>query len=76
MRLEVRDSGPGVPPEIVPNLFQRFTASDRSPKSVGLGLWIVRELSRAHGGDVRYEPALPGPGARFVVTLPIAGHAS
>ncbi|HET6500087.1 MAG TPA: HAMP domain-containing sensor histidine kinase [Amycolatopsis sp.] len=70
LRIEVRDFGRGVPPEVVPTLFTRFTSSDRSPQSVGLGLWISRELARAHGGDVHYEPA--DPGARFVITLPAA----
>ncbi len=66
VRISVRDHGEGVPQERRARLFTRFGTT--SPGSVGLGLWIVQELARAHGGQVRYEPA--DPGSRFVVTLP------
>lgn len=65
--ISFRDHGPGVCDDVVPQLFTRF-AGDGKGKSVGLGLWIVRQLARAHGGDARYEPA--DPGARFIVMLP------
>ncbi len=68
-RLEVRDHGRGVPAAARPRLFTRF-GSD-TPDSVGLGLWIVGQLARAHGGEAHYEDA--GDGARMVVTWP-AGH--
>jgi signal transduction histidine kinase len=68
--IAIRDHGSGVPEHARPTLFARFAAASEAPQSAGLGLWIVRELARAHGGDVRYEPAHPG--ARFVVTLPSA----
>lgn len=73
VRLEVRDYGPGVPPDLAEALFDGFTRGDR-PESVGLGLWIVRMLTEAHGGHVSYEQA--GPGARFVVWLPDVPTAS
>jgi signal transduction histidine kinase len=66
--ITVRDHGAGVPDSVVPHLFSRFGSTGDNPQSVGLGLWIVRELARAHGGDVHYEPA--DPGASFTVTLP------
>jgi PAS domain S-box-containing protein len=76
VRVEVRDHGRGVPAEHEPSLFQRFATGTRS--GTGLGLFIVRELARAHGGEAHYENARPG--ARFVVTLPAvptaAGEAS
>ncbi|MDR7274851.1 sensor histidine kinase [Catenuloplanes atrovinosus] len=66
--LGVRDHGAGIPdPD---RLFARFGSYGESPGAVGLGLWLVRELTRAHGGEIRYEDAHPG--ARFVVTLPAA----
>jgi signal transduction histidine kinase len=68
IRITVRDHGTGVPEAERSRLFTRFPGVDRAPGSVGLGLWIVRELARAHGGDVHYEPA--DPGAAFVITLP------
>lgn len=56
--IRVCDSGPGVPEDFIPRLFERFTRArvveDRSEGS-GLGLWIVRSLARANGGDARYE---------------------
>jgi len=68
VRISVRDHGRGVPEADRSRLFTRFPAVSRAAGSVGLGLWIVRELARAHGGDAHYEPA--DPGAAFVITLP------
>jgi signal transduction histidine kinase len=62
VRLVVQDRGPGIPEELVPNLFDRFM------RGAGLGLFIVRHLVQANGGSVRYERAEPR-GARLVVTL-------
>lgn len=71
--IRVVDAGPGVPREFEPQLFQRYSQADgrRHAKGSGLGLWIVRELSCANGGDCRYEPN-PECGATFVVELPAA----
>jgi signal transduction histidine kinase len=68
LTIAVRDHGSGVPEERQEALFTRFHGASPSPESVGLGLWVVRQLARAHGGDVRYESA--DPGARFVIALP------
>lgn len=68
VKISVRDHGSGVNEEDVPELFERFTSADRAPQSVGLGLWIVRLLAQAHGGEVAYQAA--DPGARFIVSLP------
>nr|WP_221378490.1 HAMP domain-containing sensor histidine kinase [Actinoplanes polyasparticus] len=62
----VRDNGPGIPDELLPTLFGRFT------RGAGLGLFIVRHLVEANGGTVRYEPATPT-GARLIVTMEAAG---
>ncbi|GAB7038621.1 MULTISPECIES: sensor histidine kinase [Catenuloplanes] len=70
VRLAVRDHGAGVSEAGRARLFARFGTSGDVPGAVGLGLWLVRELARAHGGDIRYEDASPG--ARFIVTLPSA----
>ena len=72
-RLTVEDRGVGVPPEFVPDLFERFTRSERSratPGGTGLGLAIARLYARAHGGDLVYEDALPH-GASFRLILPM-----
>jgi signal transduction histidine kinase len=71
-RVAVEDSGPGVPPEFVPSLFERFTRSAVSRERVvgtGLGLAIARAYALAHDGDLVYEPAEPR-GARFKLVLP------
>jgi signal transduction histidine kinase len=71
VEIRVCDSGPGVPPEFVPHLFERFTRDpsvQRRTEGIGLGLWIVRNLVRANGGEVHYEPGAGG-GACFCVGL-------
>jgi signal transduction histidine kinase len=71
-RLAVEDRGPGVPPEFVPNLFERFTRSEHTYERAGgsgLGLAIARSYAQAHRGDLIYEHAEPR-GARFNLVLP------
>ena len=70
-RLAVEDRGTGVPAELVPELFERFTrGAERREPGTGLGLAIAQAYARAHGGDLAYEPARPR-GARFEVVLPV-----
>jgi len=67
------DEGPGIAPEHLPRVFERFYKGDpaRASEGVGLGLAIVKHLARAHGGSVHAENRPEG-GARFVVRLPAA----
>lgn len=73
--IEVRDSGPGIAPEHLPYIFERFYRGDpsraRATGGAGLGLTIVRQLVEAHGGRVWAESA-PGQGTAFTFTLPVA----
>ncbi|WP_377639646.1 sensor histidine kinase [Oryzobacter terrae] len=75
--LEVADDGPGIPPEHLPHVFERFHRVDRGRASstggTGLGLALVEAVARAHGGTatVRSEP---GRGATFTVLLPLGPH--
>ena len=71
LHVTVEDSGPGVPTEFVPQLFDRFARSSGTAASVtgtGLGLAIARSYARAHSGEVSYRPARPR-GAAFEVVL-------
>ena len=71
-RIAVTDAGPGIPKPDQDKIFQRFergAASERAG-SYGLGLWIVRELVRLHGGTVSVESE-PGQGATFTIALPL-----
>ncbi|HWG55434.1 MAG TPA: GAF domain-containing protein [Gaiellaceae bacterium] len=63
----VEDGGGGVPPELVPRLFERFARGDDRSGS-GLGLAIAQAYAEAHGGTLTYAPA--GAGARFELVLP------
>lgn len=66
--LKVSDTGPGIPPEELPHIFDRFYTSGRS--GVGLGLAIAKEIVERHGGRIAAEANIPR-GAVFVVTLPL-----
>ena len=67
----VEDRGEGVPPQFVPELFDRFTRGSRARVGgAGLGLAIARSYARAHNGDLVYEDAEPH-GARFQLVLPV-----
>lgn len=67
------DNGPGVPPEFVPVLFERFAQGprtrDQANGGLGLGLALARSFTELHGGTIAYEP-VPEGGSRFLVTLP------
>jgi two-component system sensor histidine kinase BaeS len=69
--IAVADTGPGIAPDVLPHLFERFTRSPESP-GAGLGLAIAKSLVVAHGGtiDARSEP---GQGAEVRFTLPRPG---
>jgi signal transduction histidine kinase len=67
VRCEVRDSGPGVPPELRQRVFDPFFTTRE--KGTGLGLAFVREILRDHGSAVAVDQAPEG-GARFHFLLP------
>jgi two-component system, OmpR family, sensor kinase len=70
--VSVVDQGPGVPPDMLPRLFDRFyrapTAATIEAPGLGLGLYVSRMLVEAHGGNIWAEPA--GCGTCFRFTLP------
>jgi signal transduction histidine kinase len=74
--VRVRDSGIGIPAEMLPNIFGMFvqvsSAVERSQGGLGIGLMLVKSLLEMHGGSVEGHSAGPGQGSEFVVRLPIA----
>ncbi len=73
VRVTVADSGPGVPPEAMPRLFEPFFRAGGEaprPKGTGLGLAVAKGLVEAHGGRIWAENR-PGGGAQFSFTLPL-----
>ncbi len=74
VRIEVRDNGPGIPPEDLPHIFERFyrVQKDRARQTggSGLGLAICQLIASAHGGTVEAE-SKPGKGSTFRVNLPL-----
>jgi signal transduction histidine kinase len=71
--LRVRDTGVGIPPEAIPRLFERFhrvpNTRSRTYEGTGIGLALVQELVKLHGGFIRVESTL-GKGSTFVVSVP------
>jgi two-component system sensor histidine kinase MtrB len=70
--VEVVDRGPGIPPEHLPHLFERFYKADpaRSGGGTGLGLAIAQENARLLGGEIEVWSE-PGEGTRFTLHLPV-----
>jgi len=75
--LAVLDQGPGIPPEELPRLFDRYFQAQRARakrRGLGLGLFIAKGLVEAHGGSIAAE-STPGVGSTFRVWLPAADRA-
>ncbi|HET7062319.1 MAG TPA: ATP-binding protein, partial [Nitrosospira sp.] len=76
LEIAVRDTGPGIHPEFLPHVFDRFRQADssltRNHGGLGLGLAIAYQLVGLHGGTIRAESEGEGKGASFVITLPVA----
>jgi len=75
LEFRVRDTGIGIPPELLPRLFNLFTQVDgtahRAQGGLGIGLALVRQLVHMHGGTVTANSAGPANGSEFVVRLPL-----
>jgi signal transduction histidine kinase/CheY-like chemotaxis protein len=79
VRVVIEDSGPGIDPQFLPHVFERFRQADgsttRTHGGLGLGLAIVRHLVELHGGSISAENRSNGQsGAIFTVTLPLPSH--
>ncbi len=70
----VSDQGPGLPPELLPRLFNRFTRGSAS-SGLGLGLYLASRIADIHGGTLAVD-SRPGEGATFRLTWPVAERPS
>ncbi|MDO8476844.1 MAG: ATP-binding protein [Candidatus Rokubacteria bacterium] len=68
VEIAIRDTGPGIPPDVDKRLFEQFFTT--KPQGTGLGLYISRQIIEEHGGTLRWESA-PGAGTTFTASLPI-----
>jgi signal transduction histidine kinase len=77
LQIVVHDTGQGIAPEFLSQVFNRFsqadTSSTRTHGGLGIGLALVRQLVELHGGSVRAESQGPGKGSTFAVSFPVAG---
>ena len=73
--LKVRDTGVGIPQEMLPRIFEMFTQVDRSldraQGGLGIGLTLVKRLVEMHGGSVQAHSDGPGKGSEFAIRLPV-----
>jgi len=71
--ITIADNGPGIPPKEAERIFEKFYRSPATSgqSGTGLGLYLVRQIAHHHGGDVSLT-SLPGRGAAFTVSLPLA----
>ncbi|RKH79965.1 response regulator, partial [Corallococcus sp. AB032C] len=70
-RVEVEDTGGGIPPDVLPRIFDPFFTTKGSDEGTGLGLAICQQIVRMHGGDLSVH-SVPGQGATFTLLLPPA----
>jgi signal transduction histidine kinase len=75
--VRVRDTGPGIPAEALPRIWDRLYRAEpsRSTRGLGLGLSLVKAIVEAHGGTVAVDTEL-GRGSTFTILLPVSAHAA
>jgi signal transduction histidine kinase len=75
LELIVRDDGMGIPPELLPKIFEPFTTTKEVGKGVGLGCAICKQIVERHGGRIDLQSDL-GVGTTFRVYLPLDARVS
>ena len=71
--IEIVDTGAGINPDHLAQIFQPFFTTKQAGRGTGLGLAIVQETVRTHGGRITVESE-PGKGTSFMIQLPVAEH--
>ena len=78
--IRVKDTGAGIPPEMLPRVFELVTPGERTrdhaPGGLGIGLSLVARLVEMHGGTVTAHSAGPGEGSEFMICLPVLADRS
>lgn len=70
VRVAIRDTGPGIPPAVLPRIFDAFVTTKPPGEGTGLGLWVAYGILERHGGRLRAENHPEG-GAVFILELPL-----
>jgi signal transduction histidine kinase len=70
VKIEIADTGKGIPDEVLPNIFDPFFTTKDIGEGTGLGLSIAYRIVQQHGGSLNVESA-PGQGTKFIMTLPL-----
>ena len=70
IRITIEDNGPGIPPELIPRIFDRYVTTKKPGDGTGLGLFVTKKLVDNMGGNITASSRIGG-GTTFTVTLPI-----
>lgn len=73
--IQIRDTGNGIPEELLTNIFEPFFSTKQAQKGTGLGLWVSLGIVQRHGGTITPR-SRPGQGTTFTISLPISGPTS
>ena len=69
--IEISDTGPGIPEDILPHIFEQFFTTKEEGKGTGLGLSLAYNIVKNHGGNIMAKNK-PGQGTTFIIEFPIA----
>ena len=75
IRIEISDTGRGIPEEILPHIFEPFFTTKEEGEGTGLGLSLAYNILENHGGNIRARNN-PGEGTTFIIELPVTRKAN